>query len=244
MELVSKAVVGADGIVVDTCLHLSAAQAQALYAVGVRVVFRYVPLPGNAVGWDITEGELADLVGAGHTVLLVQHPRRPEENALNAVTGLADAQHSVAYALSIGCDPRAPQPDGKPPRIVLDMEGVLPASNSFAHAEAWVTYVLSQGFAAVVYIGYLSRLTNSNCDALAALGIVDFWCDAGPYSERPAPARGYALKQHVQSTLAGIGVDRSDVLVDCVLYGFARPVSAVPPDNGDPAAVITAPILA
>jgi hypothetical protein len=244
MGLGTKAIVAADGIVVDTNEKLTASMAQALYAAGVRVVIRYAPLPGNSAKDDLDAVELGALTDQGHTVLLIQHPREPKYNELTAATGLADAQHVIAYALSIGYDPKLPQPDGRPPRLGLDMEGLKnPGPDSFAHAKAWVVAALAAGFAVFVYLGYDCGLTSAQCDELAELGAyVDFLCDAGPYADRPAPKKGYVLKQHLQSTLAGVGVDRDDVLQNGVIYGVAKLPDPIAPDSGDPAADITQPM--
>jgi hypothetical protein len=237
--LVSKAVVAAEGLCIDTNTKLSSSEGQALWDAGVRYIIRYVPLPGNSAGGDLDVGELTRLTAIGHTVIPIQHPRSPQYNTLNATTGLADAQHAINYCLSIDIDPSkvSVANGGRPPALGLDMEGLKnPGPDSFAHAKVWVTTVLAAGFSALVYFGYDSGVTSAQADELTALGaFVIFWCDAGPYNQRPAPSQRYTLKQHMQqSVLAGVNVDKDDILQDNVLYGIAF----APDPTPDPDATI------
>ena len=223
-----------EAIVLDTDMKLSASEAKALYSAGARTVVRYVPLPGNAPGWDLDAQELASDTEAGLVVVVIQHPRAPENNVLSAATGAGDAAHAVQYCRHIGY---VQQADGIALSLGLDMEGVKnPGPSSFAHALQWVTDVLAAGYRALVYFGFASGVTSAQADELAALGSVVFWCDAGPYKDRPAPTRGYALKQEPQSTMAGVGIDRDDLLQPGVIFGLAaandneEPVPATDPE--------------
>jgi hypothetical protein len=216
----AKAVVGSDGSVIDTNMKLSATEARALFTAGARVAIRYVFF-GPARPGDLDAAELTLLTDEGFTVLAVQHPRSPANNTLSALTGGSDAAWAIKNAIEAGYDPAVPQPDGKPPALILDMEGVKGAwSGAVAHAHAWATAVAAAGFRVMVYCGYDCGMTSADCDALP--GDPLFWCDAGPYNMRPAPHVGFVLKQHMQSTLAGIGVDKNDVLQDGVVYGVAK----------------------
>ena len=220
--------------VLDTDMKLSASEAKALYSAGCRTIVRYVPLPGNAPGWDLDAQELETDVEAGLVVVVIQHPRAPENNVLSAATGAGDAQHALAYCAQIGY---VRQADGVALSLGLDMEGVKnPGPSSFAHALAWVTDVLAAGYRALVYFGFDCGVTSAQADQLAALGAVVFWCDAGPYKDRPAPARKYAFKQEPQTTVAGVGVDKNALLQPGVVFGLAaandneEPVPETDPD--------------
>ncbi len=202
-----------EAVVLDTDEKLSASQAKALYSAGARTVIRYVPLPGSAPGWDLDAAELATLTEADLVVVVIQHPRKPQDNVLSAATGASDAAAAIAYCRQIGY---VQQADG------LDMEGVKnPGPSSFAHALTWVTDVLSAGYGALVYFGYSCGVTSAQADQIAGLGAVVFWCDAGAYKLRPTPARGYALKQGLQSAMAGVDIDRDDLLQPGVIFGLA-----------------------
>jgi len=229
--LVAVAVTAALGLLVDTNEKLTAASATAIKAAGAGTVMRYGPLPGMSAAGDLDLTELTLSAKAGLVVCVIQHPRLPEYNVLSAATGLGDAQHLVAWAKTISfvC------PDIQL-SLGLDMEGVKNAGpDSFAHALAWVKFVRSAGYRALVYCGYDPGLTSAQCDQLAMAGAdVRFWCDAGPYEDRPAPSIGYAWKQHLPSKLAGVDVDRNDVLQDGVVWGLGW-VDDVPADPDDPA---------
>jgi hypothetical protein len=206
-------ITAASGIALDTNTKLSASEAKALRACGVAAVCRYVPLPNNGAGGDLDATELANLVGEGIVVWVVQHPRLPSLNRLTAAMGTADAAHAVAYCQSIGYAPGA--------TIAIDIEGVQPGSDAMGYTTNAVQTVLDSGYRALVYIGYSSLLTAANLETLARFGDVEFWSDFESLTAHPAPPQGWAVHQQPQSTLAGIGVDRDVILRDGVVYGMA-----------------------
>ncbi|HEY6463395.1 MAG TPA: glycoside hydrolase domain-containing protein [Polyangiaceae bacterium] len=223
MTYALKPIAAADGLVVDTVTKLTAGEAKALYDAGVRAVVRYCPLPGNGVGWDLTAEELAADTAAGLAVVVVQHPRAPSQNVIDEATGEADAKRAIEYCAAIGYGPGA--------SLVLDMEGVRSTRTADAHASAWCVTARLAGYRPVIYVGYDSGLSTAQ---LAAMGDdVEYWCDAGAYGARPTPPRKFAWKQHMQSTLAGVGVDRDDVLVDGAVVGWVA-VQDVVLDPADP----------
>jgi len=164
-----------------------------------RYVFFGPPRPQDI---DIVEAGL--IVGAGLGLILVQHPRLPEDNILTPALGVADATWAVKNAIAAGCDPSVMQPlDGKPPWLVVDMEGVRdPGPQSFGYAQSWMQYVSDRGFRAASYIGYDSGLTTAGLASLDAQFSPGWWCDFAPLTTRPVPPRGYDVKQHVQVALA------------------------------------------
>jgi len=218
------------GLVVDTDTKVSASEAKAMRAAGAGAVIRYGPLPGNSAAQDLDAVELAGLTNEDLVVVVVQHTREEEDNELSASTGAGDAQHLLTWCQLVGYV----TPGGQPPvTLGLDMEGVKNPSGAFPHAQAWISKVLAAGYRAMVYVGFASGLTSAECDALAAMGDVRFWCDAGPYKLRPAPSLGFALKQDPPSTLAGVGVDKNDVLQPGVVWGLGR-MDVAANDDGDP----------
>lgn len=210
--MIARAVALTD-LVVDTNMKITAAEAVALYAAGVRVIVRYVFF-GPARAGDIDATELQGLLAAGLTVVLVQHPRLPKNNVLSDATGHSDASWAIKNALAAGYDPSVVSARL---HLALDMEGVVSGGN--VHAPAWCTDVYAAGFGVLVYNGYACGISSAQCDALP--GSPEFWCDAAPLKVRPAPAVGYALHQQMQSIVAGIGVDKNEVLKDGVLWGIA-----------------------
>lgn len=211
-----------DGLVVDTNTKLTSALAKALYVAGVRSCGRYVPLPGNSAKDDVDAAELALMGQEGLACFVIQHPRAPENNTLDAATGAADSAHAIAYCKEIGY---VAQDIGGALSIVLDMEGVKnPGPDSFAHAKTWVLAVLAAGYRVVVYIGYQSGLSSAQLDELTALGeqgMVEFWCDSANYKERPVPSIGYALHQGPQTTVAGVRVDMDGIVRGGVVVALA-----------------------
>jgi hypothetical protein len=204
-----RPVLASDGLCIDTSTKLTASECKALKAAGVGTVWRYVffsvPRPG-----DIDEGERDLILAAGLTLCLVQHVRMPGWVA-NKSTGLNDGLVAIRNAQLAGYQ-------GAGLSLALDMEGVG-TGDANAHAEAWCEVVSQNGYAPVVYVGYDSQLTGAQLDALT--GDPVFWCDAAPFSARPAPARGYSLHQKPQGVLAGVGVDENTVIHDGALTGLS-----------------------
>jgi hypothetical protein len=220
MPLVSRPITKATGMVVDTGEKIDRPKAAALYAAGVRAIFRYVFFSEPRAG-DLDAPELEILTGEGLIVCVVQHPRLPENNTLSIATGKADAQWAITNALAAGYDPASV---GGPLSLALDMEGVRnPGPDSVAHAMTWTNIasigVGGSGFSPVTYIGYASGLSGADCDEM--LPEVEFWLDDGPYNLRPKVARGYALKQGAGSKIAGVDTDSNAVLKDGVIFGVA-----------------------
>ncbi len=237
MTLVARAVVAADGLVIDTDTKLTESEARAHWAAGVRVILRYVN-HGPASPGDLDRVEFLMLTGIGFTVLIVQHPRAPSNNVLSDQTGRDDAMWAVQNALACGYDPtRVLVPTGcKPPHLALDMEGVRnPGPGSVAHASSWCTRMAFAGFGTLGYNGYDCGLTSADCDALPSSPL--FWLDAcampigGPHDLRPLPKKGYVLHQQPESVLCGVHVDVNRVLEDGVLFGIAdADVNTLAPD--------------
>jgi hypothetical protein len=218
--LISSPLTRSLGLIVDTSEKLNAPKAKALRAAGVGAIGRYVffgqPRPG-----DLDREELAVLTGEGHVVWVIQHPRDPADNMLSSDTGKADADWAITNAVSAGYDPSV---ISGPLSLTLDMEGLKnPGPASFAHANMWnglVDFGIGgAGFRPLDYLGYDSGLTSANCDSMA--DELEFWLDDGPYSERPSPARKFAMRQGISKTIAGVGVDLNTLLKDGVIFGVA-----------------------
>jgi hypothetical protein len=215
-QIVTRAL-GKGELAIDTDWRLGPSTARGLWDAGVRAICRYVGLHGPAAG-DIDAQELQALIAQGFVVWLVQHTRSPANNILTAETGAADAAAAIHCALAAGYDPAlVPRGEGlHAPSLVLDLEGVQ--GSSVAHATAWCLAVGAAGFGPVVYCGYDPGITGQQIDALPC--DPELWCDAGPYSERPKASKPYALKQQESSTLAGVEIDRDEVLAETI-YGVA-----------------------
>ena len=222
---------------VDTSAKLSASAIQALASATVlgqpiRAVCRYVFF-GPPKGGDIDELELERIRTAGLVLWLAQHVRSGSWVASGPL-GAVDGQWAVRNALAAGYAPVAASP---PPALCLDMESVRnPGPDAVAHALQWRDVVALAGFRPVVYIGFDCGLTPAE---LATLG-VPIWSDYG--TRVPPPGRGFAGKQHSQTTVAGVGVDpdefHADMAGECV-YGMGEADAHV--DGEDP---VLPPVLA
>ena len=220
MGLISKPLIRSMGLIVDTSQKITRVQAKALYAAGVRAIGRYVSF-GPARSGDLDTGELLDLTGEGHVVWGIQHPREPADNTLSADTGKSDADWAITNSVAAGYDPSVVE---GPLSLTLDMEGLKnPGPSSFAHANMWnglVDFgVGGAGFKPLDYLGYDSGITSANCDSMP--DEVEFWLDDGPYSERPSPARKFAMRQGISKVIAGVNVDLNTLLKDGVIFGAA-----------------------
>jgi len=209
-------VVGSVGLVVDTDTKLSLSECKALYTAGVRCVVRYVFFGSPRAG-DIDAQELRNLTSSGITVVLIQHPREQKYNILTAATGSGDASWAVRNAVASGYDPKLVDPAGPRLALGLDMEGVISGGSS--HAPTWCQYVDTAGFDPLVYLGFASGLTSSQCDSLPGSPV--FWADAAALTARPQPTRGVSWHQHLPSSIAGVGVDVNTVLQDGAVVGIA-----------------------
>lgn len=220
MNLVSRPLIRGM-LVVDTGEKLNRAKARGLRMAGVEAVWRYVFF-GEPRPEDLDAVELEDCTSEDLIVCVVQHPRLPADNVLSVATGKSDAEWAMTNALAAGYDPAVIV--GPPVTLSSDMEGVRnPGPNSVAHAMTWVNLVAmgvgGHGFGPCTYIGYSSGLSGSDCDEMLSEAV--FWCDDGPYSLRPKIARGYVIKQGGEGTIAGVKIDRNDVLKDGVIFGAA-----------------------
>ena len=190
----------------------------------LKALWRYVSL-GHPGAGDITVAERDAILGAGWLLGLVQHVQYPHWSA-DPASGIAHGKASADHAAMVG------YPQGC--HIGLDMEGL---GNSGApvmgYVVSWADAVHAAGYRVLMYVGYDDGLPDPMVSSLASQGYVDaFWSDFGP---RTLPAAlSFAMKQHVQTTVAGIGVDPDEVLVGGVIavMGPDAPVTLpdLPPD--------------
>ena len=198
----------------DTIHVFSQADASRLLAASwigpKRGLWRYVsrgqPSPG-----DITVVERDNIFAGGWDALgLVQHVDKPSwiaDSTKGTDYGTAAARHAQLVEYPVGC------------HIVPDIEGLgdagAPVYDFIAY---WSDAVMAQGYLPLPYDGYDDGLAAQWKTQLVTRGIVrasDWWSDFGPRSL--PPGRSWVGKQHEQTTVAGIGVDPDEVLVDNVL---------------------------
>lgn len=218
----------------DTASKLSAEQAARLKAAPypghpMLALWRYVSL-GAPSPADITPAERDAILGTGWLLGLVQHVQYPSWQA-DAASGLAHGKSAVAHAQLVG------YPAGS--HIGLDMEGLGNAGAPvMGYVVAWADTVHAAGYRVLLYVGYLDGLPDALVTALAEGGYVDaWWSDFGP---RALPqGLGFAMKQHAQNTVAGIGVDPDEVLIPGAiavmgLHPSERPTEPELPEDVEP----------
>jgi len=187
---------------VDTNAKLTAAQAKALADAQVngqpiKFVFRYVSL-GAPSPADITVAERDAILASGLALGLVQHVNYPGWVA-SQENGAAHGAAAAAHATLVGYAPNA--------MLAVDMEGVKDVGQPVIdYVTAWAKAVHAAGFRVLLYVGYCCGISPQQLAALRSAGVVDaFWADYGPRAE--PPGFGFIVKQHAQTTIAGICVD-------------------------------------
>lgn len=192
--------------------------------VGTHVDFfeRYLPLPGNAIGGDITPRERDAIAATGKALVLAQHVRGDIGStpgwAASATQGDEDALYALQYADQLGYL-YASDDIRTRPGIVQDIENVKAGTDSYGSARSFRARIESAGNARhVVYEGFNVGMTDEQLADIGALLYADF----GP--RKPPPGRAFAIKQHPQKQILGVYFDLDYAMFDAQgdqLYGMA-----------------------
>ena len=198
----------------DLSVKLSRSEALALWAAGERVLIRYIFF-GPARPGDIDAAELDMLLAIGFIVLLVQHVRSPEQG-LSGWIATADRGHSdSAWATRNAVAAGYVAPDGDPLlSLGVDLEDIIRGGPEYAYA--WCLDMVKYG--PLAYVGFVSGQSTGTLDGLP--NMPRFWADFAPLPLRPTPSRGWDMHQHAQETVAGVPVDRDEVLTDGMIFGL------------------------
>lgn len=221
--------------------HLADAQYQG-HDMGFAL--RYVSL-GAPAKTDITVAERDNILSAHLSLGLVQHVERPDwqaDNTVGTAHGQAAAHHAQLVEYPAGC------------HIGLDVEGLGDAGAPvYDYIAYWCDQVAAAGYLPLIYDGYQDGLTLALKAQLVTRGIVrasDWWSDFGQRFLPPGLA--FAMKQHAQTTLAGVLIDPDEILVPGVVSFMGNvpviatgsppivplpfnPSSTPPPAGGNPA---------
>lgn len=191
------------GLACDLDTKVTSALADALWALGYRVIFRYVPLPGNNDPKDdIDRLELEMLLRKGFGVGLVQHPRDPKWFHLPGLDGSVDAGHACVYAQSIG------YPSGA--HLFQDLEGITGSpADVTVFANEWAYEVIGVGFLAGCYHGFEAELDSVGLYALH--WTTCYWTDL---ANRPVAQRGNAVIQKPTIKVLGFEIDPDEIVAD------------------------------
>lgn len=208
----------------DTTHRFTAVDAARLKAASwvgpTLALWRYVSL-GAPSPADITPDERDAILGAGWLLGLVQHVQYPSWHA-DPASGLAHGKAAVAHAQLVGYPPGC--------HLAVDMEGLGDeGAPVMGYVVSWADTVHAAGYRVLMYVGYLDGLPDAVVRALVEGGYVDaFWSDFGP---RALPmGLGFAIKQHAETTVAGIQVDPDEVL----LPGLIAVMGLAPDEDVEP----------
>lgn len=191
------------GRYVDTAYRLTTATIAAVKAAGYLGVFRYVRLPDNGIGSDITAEELDAICQSGLTCGLVQHVRGPASGLQgwqpSKHSGVEDALTAMAAAQAVGYPEDA--------HVFVDLEDISDTSEAAEKFAAdWHDTV--KIYKPATYVGFAVPLSPSQLYAL--LGDC-YWTDPG---NRLVAVRGCAIHQGKTVTIAGAAFDEDVVAPD------------------------------
>ncbi len=197
-----------DCVLVDTSTKLDARACTALAAStwngrSVRGAVRYISIHNEARG-DIDAVEVAAILEAGLGFMAVQHVRYPGWSATDTqggIDGAAAAINAHGAGYLTGCT------------LWLDLEGVRNVGTEVvAYVNAWANAVAAAGYMPGLYVGYACGLSPYEL-YYDLPGIHVYWSDAGP---RAVADRGFAMKQHAQTVIAGVQVDPDTATADAM----------------------------
>jgi hypothetical protein len=213
----------ASALVIDLSTKLTLATATAIRALAPEVaVGRYVFF-GPSKHDDLDAAELQMLLGLKFIVFCIRHVPNSGWHA-DAITGLQHAQAGVANAIKAGYV--TPRDSPHPISMTTDSEGVANPGPAMVDYERSSFQVATQhNDQNIGYDGFDCGLRGLDLDAFnqdASCGgdMTEWWCDFASLSQRPTPAKGYALHQKAQTTLCGVGVDKNIVIRDGAIWGL------------------------
>jgi hypothetical protein len=177
--------------------RISLAKARAFHAAGFRFAVRYVRR-AQAHSYDITTGELVDLLAGGLGVMLVQHVAPPgwrPTAKLGHDYGTVAANEALAAGYPAGCT------------LWCDLEGVglgvLPA-DVIGFCNAWYDAAKLAGYSPGLYVGDAPGLSAR--DLYYRLKFARFWGAYNLNADQVPLVRGLQMKQTVASAALKVGV--------------------------------------
>ena len=195
----------------------------------ISFFLRYLSLGPQQIHFDLDPAEVEGILATGQSVFAVQHCREsPKEGPpgweTSAERGSTDGAWAGKNAVTAGLVA------GMGISVGLDLEDVAQScwgAQTVAHCTEWCRQVALVGFEPFVYDGFCSGLTPEQIYELPT--VRRYAADYGP---RTLPTRGFCLKQHSQTTIAGFSVDPqyafADLLGGCMVAMGPGPVVASP----------------
>lgn len=169
----------------DCNQHVTPAIARAAVAKGYQFCVRYIRR-ATAHDYDLNKTEVADILGSGLGLMLVQHY---SGEGWRPSAALGSQYGYVAALEAAGMVPRGTM-------IWCDLEGVargVPADVIVAYLKNWYNAVAAAGFVPGLYVGYGCGLTNE--ELYLRLPFTHYW---RAYNGDNAPTvRGFQMLQHV-----------------------------------------------
>ena len=194
-----------DGISLDTSAAISpelAARIAQTTLLGQMVagVCQYVGLENNGPQ-DLTPARVDGIMAARLGLWAVQHCLRPgwvADGPLGRRLGAAARRNAMLAGYLEGA------------HLALDLEGCASVGQPVIdYVNAWVEEVIDS-FPVVLYVGYSTGLTAQQLyESFPRIHL--YWSDAGP---RQVSTRGFAVRQHLQTTCCGIPVDPDTTSAD------------------------------
>jgi hypothetical protein len=182
-----------DSLGFDSDIKVTPGNARAASAMGFHWCARYLPLFNNALGWDLEVNETAVILAAGLNLIGVQHVRRYWHPS--AGLGQQDGKAAADAAKNAGLLPGT--------HLFLDLEDIAgTGGDTIAHASAWSSVVLAEGFRAGLYVGYAVPLDAQQLYGLP--GFDQYWSDFG---HRIVAVRGTSIMQQSPSVVIGVGLE-------------------------------------
>jgi hypothetical protein len=187
----------------DINQKLSGTQAKELADNGILGVARYIPREAALVAGNITQSEMQAIIEY-LSLYFVQHC--PMAGFIpNAALGQAYGAYAVTYLKSIGAPSLV--------SVFLDLEGVGASAKDLdviGYANAWWEQVNAGGYTPGIYIGFGTNL--SNLQLYVNLKFKSYW--ASYNTDQSIPTRGWQIRQHTQTTVAGMIIDPDTISAD------------------------------
>jgi hypothetical protein len=167
----------------------------------IGFVARYVSLGQQQQG-DLSIPETEAILASGLALFAVQHCRSSQGGAgweTSGARGASDGHWAALNAAGAGLI------TGIGITVVLDLEDVAQSTwgaPTMEHATEWCRQVAIGGFVPCVYVGFACGLSAEQLYEIPTCR--RYWSDFGP---RAVATRGFAMKQHQQTIIAGIQVD-------------------------------------
>ena len=200
---------GKTGVDLDT--PITPEVARKLVAAGISFCVRYLSL-GAEHPRDLTAAEAEGIIGAGLSLMAVQHVNSPGWRP-SASIGAGHGQYTVQNAQAAGIPMCV--------NLWLDLEGMATSAttqDAIDYCTSWYNAVYAAGFTPGLYVGFEQNQSIMPASELARLPFLHFWRSA---SNVPPAPHGYQMTQGSTQVIAGISVD-VDTTVDDARGGQAQ----------------------